>query len=125
MSLDIYLRGEPEEREETCFHCGHTETNQVCPTLFESNITHNLNAMAEKAGFYQHVWRPEEIGITKAKELIQPLTNGIALMRAKPAEFKVLSASNGWGTYEQFLPWLDKLLQACIDYPEATVEASR
>ena len=31
--------------------------------VFEANVTHNLNRMAEAAGFYKEVWRPEEIGI--------------------------------------------------------------
>jgi signal transduction histidine kinase len=34
--------------------------------LFVSNITHNLNIMADKAGIYQHLWRPEEIGIKRS-----------------------------------------------------------
>lgn len=27
--------------------------------IFSANITHNLNAMAEAAGIYKHLWRPE------------------------------------------------------------------
>lgn len=38
--------------------------------VFSSNITHNLNAMAEAAGIYRQIWRPEEIGIKTAVELI-------------------------------------------------------
>ena len=33
---------------------------------YSANITHNLGKMAEEAGIYKHLWRPEEIGITKA-----------------------------------------------------------
>ena len=47
---------------------------RIQPTgVFTSNITHNLGKMAEAAGIYKHLWCPEEIGITKAKQLIQPL----------------------------------------------------
>jgi hypothetical protein len=35
--------------------------------LYWFNITHNLNKMARKAGLYQCLWRPEEIGITTAR----------------------------------------------------------
>lgn len=40
-------------------------------TIYEDSITHNLNKMADCAGIYQHLWRPEEIGIScKAQDLI-------------------------------------------------------
>ena len=29
--------------------------------------------MAKEADIYQHLWRPDEIGITKAAELIPPI----------------------------------------------------
>ena len=52
-------------------------------TVFDANITHNLCAMAEEAGIYKACWRPEEIGITKAAQLIEPLRNGIARVIAQ------------------------------------------
>src|SRR6266496_3980933 len=45
--------------------------------LYWRNITHNLNTMADAAGIYKHLWRPEELGITKAGELIAPLAAGL------------------------------------------------
>lgn len=45
MSLDVYLKAvRPAE-------------------VFSANITHNLGAMAEAAGIYRHLWRPEEVGV--------------------------------------------------------------
>jgi hypothetical protein len=32
--------------------------------VFDANITHNLNKMADAAGIYEACWRPEEIGAT-------------------------------------------------------------
>jgi hypothetical protein len=38
--------------------------------VYSDNITHNLGEMADAAGIYKALWRPEEIGITKAAELV-------------------------------------------------------
>lgn len=107
MSLDVYLTA--------------VRPKQV----FQANITHNLNKMADEAGIYKHVWRPEEIGITHARMLIGPLRDGIALMRSDPERFRALDTPNGWGTYDQFVPWLEAYLAACVENPDATIEASR
>ena len=107
MSLDVYLiRTQPT-------------------TVFDANITHNLGAMAEEAGIYKHLWRPEEIGVTKASQLIEPLRVGIALMKADPPRFEKHNNPNGWGLYEHFVPWLERYLAACEKWPDADVEVSR
>lgn len=93
--------------------------------VFSANVTHNLNNMAEAAGIYKHLWRPEEIGITKASQLVEPLRTAIALMRADPARFKLLNPSNGWGSFERFLPWLETYADACEKNPDAEVSVSR
>lgn len=93
--------------------------------VYSSNITHNLGKMASEAGIYEALWRPEEIGITKAGQLINPLQRGLNLLRSDPDRFDKLSASNGWGTYDQFVPWVQNYLDACEQYPDAEVHASR
>jgi len=45
--------------------------------VFHRNITHNLGKMANAAGIYEALWRPEEIGITQAKQLIDPIMIGL------------------------------------------------
>ena len=123
MSLDVYLeitRNEPH----TCIYCD-TEFPTTTDTVFDANITHNLNDMAAEAGIYEHLWRPEEIGITKAAQLIEPLRKGVALMKADPERFQKHNPKNGWGSYDIFVPWIEKYLAACEEYPEADVSASR
>ena len=93
--------------------------------VFSSNITHNLNAMAEAVGIYRQIWRPEEIGIETAVELIEPLRAGLQLLKSDPDRFKKYDARNAWGTYEKFLPWLEKYLEACVLNPDAVVSVSR
>lgn len=92
---------------------------------FSANITHNLGAMADEAGIYKHLWRPEEIGVTHARQLIEPLRAGLALMRSDPARFRHFDAKNGWGTYEQFLPWIADYLAACEANPDSEIRVSR
>lgn len=93
--------------------------------VYDANITHNLGAMAREAGIYEVCWRPDEVGITKAEQLIEPLRNGTALMKADPARFEKYNAENGWGLYEHFLPWLEEYLAACEANPDAEVSVSR
>ena len=93
--------------------------------LFSANITHNLAQMASMAGIYGACWRPGEVGVQKAGQLIPLLRVGIEKMKAHPVHFKSLDAPNGWGTYEDFLPWLERYLEACETYPDASLEVSR
>ena len=67
------------------------ETDEV----YSANITHNLNTMASQAGIYEHLWRPDEIGITKAKELIDPLREGLHKLKSEPEMYKAFNPSNG------------------------------
>lgn len=121
MSLDVYLEG-PDEDEE-CFHCGHV--GPVRKELFSANITHNLGDMADAAGIYKACWRPEEIGITHARQLIEPLRAGLALLESDPARFKAYDSPNGWGLYVNFVPWVREYLEACESFPDAAVRVSR
>ena len=107
MSLDVYL----------------TATRPV--EVYESNITHNLNKMAMEAGIYEALWRPEEIGITHAEQLIEPLTEGLAKLKADPDHYQKFNSPNGWGMYEHFVPFVEDYLNACKENPDAEVNVSR
>lgn len=99
---------------------------KIMPTsVYSRNITHNLGKMAEAAGIYEHLWRPEEIGITKAVQLIAPLRAGLALLKSDPAQFEQFNAPNGWGLYKHFVPFVEQYLAACEEHPDADVEVSR
>jgi hypothetical protein len=92
---------------------------------YSGNITHNLGRMAAAAGIYQHLWRPEELGITKAKELIEPLKGGLATLRADPERFKTYNPSNGWGSYDGLVQFVSDYLLACQAHPNAPVRVWR
>ncbi len=94
-------------------------------TVYDANITHNLNKMASEAGIYEALWRPEEINITKARQLIEPLTKGLALLKGDRKHYETFNSPNGWGMYEHFVPFVERYLEACKEYPDANVSVSR
>ena len=130
MSLDVSLYRKIEKQKCTCFcpNClkevEHISDNDR-ETLFDYNITHNLNIMAEAAGIYYALWRPEEIGITTASQLIPLLEAGLELLRSDQKRFEKYNASNGWGMYEHLVKFVREYLDACREYPDALVCASR
>ena len=93
--------------------------------LYTSNITHNLNAMADAAGIYEALWRPEEINCVYAKDIIPILTDGLSKLKSDPKKYKEFNSPNGWGMYENFVPFIEKYLIACNKYPESIIEISR
>lgn len=98
----------------------------IRPTeVYSRNITHNLNSMADKAGIYYVLWRPNEISITKAEELIPLLEEGLKKLLADPEYFKQFNPENGWGSYEDLVDFVTEYLQACKNNPDATVSTWR
>ena len=93
--------------------------------VYSSNITHNLNQMAKEAGIYQHLWRPEELNITKAFDLIKPLEEGLSFLKSDPARFEKFNSDNGWGLYKNFVPFVENYLNACKENPDAVISISR
>lgn len=125
MGLSVYLYGPERERECVCTHCDNAHTITDSDRLYDSNITHNLTAMAEAAGIYQALWHPEELGVTTASNLIGPLTAGLMILESDPKRFEAFNAPNGWGLYVNFVPFVREYLEACKRFPDARVEVSR
>ena len=98
--------------------------------VFTQNITHNLGLMASKVELgtttlYQLLWRPEELNILHAYQLVQPLREANDLLLAKPEYFEQWNPTNGWGSYEALCGFVREYLGACLDNPEAEVHACR
>lgn len=93
--------------------------------VYSRNITHNLSAMADAAGIYEALWRPEEIGVTTSDQLVPLLEKGLEKLLSDPDKFELLNPPNGWGSYEGLVEFVQKYLDACREYPDATVEVSR
>lgn len=93
--------------------------------LFEANITHNLNMMADEAGCYEALWRPEKVGLTNAEQLIPILEESYQRLRENPEKFEKFNPDNGWGTYEGLCEFVKNYLEACKENPKALVQADR
>ena len=106
MSLDVTLIKDGEE-------------------VYSANITHNLGKMASEAGIYEALWRPEEIDAVRAEDIINLLGEGLVLLSSRPEYYQKFNSPNGWGTYINFLPWVERYLEACKQYPNALIEVSR
>lgn len=109
MSLSVYLYEDLNFEEE----------------LYWANITHNLSDMAEAAGIYQALWRPDEINAKQAKDILDIILNGFCKLLKNPDEYRKLEASNGWGTYENFIDWIFRYIKALSEYPESYILALR
>ena len=109
MSLDLYFDSP------LCVHCGQGGNR----TSF--NITHNLTDMAEAAGVYSGLWRPNENGITKAGQLVPILTEGLTRLKANPVHYHTFDSPNGWGTYDNFVSFVTKVLEHCEAHPNDLV----
>ena len=107
MSLDVYL------------------TDEAGNEVYSRNITHNLSKMAIEAGIYECLWRPDEHGITHARQIIEPLAAGVTLLATQKRRFEKFNSANGWGLWEHFLPFCADYLQACKDHPDTRVRACR
>jgi len=114
VSLDVYLT------TDGCEHCGRDGDE-----VFNGNITHNLGEMATACGLYYYLWRPEEIGITTADQLIDPLTVGLDALIDNPEKFRQFNPSNDWGTYEGLIDFVTYYLKACKENPKAKVSVWR
>lgn len=101
------------------------ESEDPSNDVYSANITHNLGRMAREAGIYEPLWRPDEIGVTKARQLVTPLREGLGLLRRAPERFKTLNPENGWGDYDGFVQFVERYLAACEEYPDADVRVSR
>lgn len=112
--------------------------------LFWANITHNLGKMADKAGIYDALWRPyrlhkdykhfdiddEEYNFEQsvtiyAKDIVDIVEKGLKKMKNKPEYYTKFNSPNGWGTYENFVPWVERYLEALKEYPESKIEVDR
>jgi hypothetical protein len=125
MSLDVYLQGPPRKVDCWCSCCDNKHEREEREEYYSRNITHNLNTMAGEAGIYEALWRPEEIGITKAAELIEPLRKGLNALQSEPDRFKKHNPENGWGNYDGLVSFVRDYLRACEETPDAEIYVSR
>ena len=113
MSLDVYLV------ENRCSECGREDE------VFTANITHNLAKMAGDVGVYYHLGRPEEISISFARQLIDPLQKALSKMGVHPELYEEFNPANGWGDFDSLLRFIKDYLSACENHPDALIRVDR
>jgi len=88
--------------------------------VYWSNYTSNMSPMWKDAGIdlVDFNGRP-------AADLDRALTPVLSVLRADPGRWRAYDAPNGWGTYASALEWLDGILAACREHPDAVVRVSR
>lgn len=127
----IYIRENGQNREVTWdewnerFPGREPVVASTSSEVYEANITHNLNRMADYAGLYEALWQPKELGITKASQLIEHLKAGLKVLKDNPDAMKQFNPENGWGDYEGLVSFVERYLAACEEYPQADVSVSR
>lgn len=115
MSLDFMLYVDVDTGSD------EIQKHYVC----DESITHNLTTMAEKAGIYTCLWRPDENGFKSASDIIEPLEKGLKELKARPAYFQEFNSPNGWGMYEHFVPFVERILDAATKHPKALIKVWR
>lgn len=93
--------------------------------IFNGNITHNLTEMALQAMLYYPIWRPEEIGVSTAGELIPFLKAGLKLLIDNKEEMVKLEPKNAWGDYKALLEFTEVYLGKCYLDKTATIGVCR
>jgi len=117
VSLDFYLD------EGACpTPCAHCEYRVAGVEVWCANITHNCSGMWSAAGCYEALYESEG---KRAFEIVEVVRSALRWMAAHPSECRAREAKNGWGTFEQALPWLRRLLRALEEYPDAVIRVSR
>lgn len=152
MSLDVYLRvpgSQPTlggriyvRRDGQTVEVTRDEWNEMYPDrepvvvaddlddghcyVYDGNITHNLGRMARECGqLYEALWRPDEQGWTHARDLIEPLRDGLAILQSDYDRLQEFNPANGWGDYDGLLRFTAGYLAACERWPDAEVGVSR
>lgn len=98
---------------------------EISSTVYSANITHNMGRMARECGLYEPLWRPEEIGITHARQLIEPLRSGLFVLANDREHYEQFNPENGWGSYDGLLEFTRDYLAACEQFPHAKVRVWR
>jgi hypothetical protein len=93
-------------------------------TVWEGNITHNLGKMADRAGMYEAIWRPDELGYD-AHDVLDDVRDGLHHMLTFREDHESLNPENGWGDYEALARFAFEYALALSKYPTAEIDVSR
>ena len=120
MSLYVYITGPREEIECICNLCNYKHTRET-QYFYSNNITYNLRNMAIAADIHDYIWYPESCHIIQARDLIEPLEEGLQLLLEYPDYFKTLNIKD---EYKNLVQFVRSYVEACKKWPDAYVHTS-
>ena len=99
-------------------------------TVWDLNITHNLNTMADAVKvrdttLYKVLWYPEELGLKTGEDILPYLRVGLSMLLTFPEEYQQHNPSNGWGDYNNLVDFVKSYIIACTEFPDGVIEISR
>jgi hypothetical protein len=108
---------------------------------YDFNITHNLTIMAKEAGIYEALWKPyklipysninnpedkqEENTIVLAKNIYSVIKTGLIILKNNPEHYKQFDNVNKWGTYDDFIIFINEYLEVLKNNPEYVIKVWR
>lgn len=122
MSLDLSLLGEPRTVPCRCERCDHEHEREDRERFYDANITHNLARMFDEAGIYQILWHGDDL---VAGDVLPRLEAALVEMRADPERFRAFEPTNKWGSYEDAMAFLRRVIEMCREHPTARLRCSR
>jgi hypothetical protein len=126
-NLDVFLEGDVYTTNCRCSDCGNNHRKTERKEYYWATVSNCHRELARAAEVYTAVWEPNTAGSTVAKQLIVPLTIGLAELEVHPEKFESIarrSVCAPYGGYQSFVHFIQGYLQACIEYPDATVRVS-
>lgn len=90
--------------------------------VWSFNITHNLSKMWDWAGCGDALYDSYD---KRASDILPALEKALAKLKAEPNVGRKYDAPNGWGTYEQAVPWLEGVIEACRKHPATVIGISK
>ena len=118
-------------------------------SIYSSNITHNLGTMAKEAGLYEALWRPyricieniiqidydnityeeendiEDMWTVLASDIIYYIEQGLYELKSYKKLYKRFDSPNGWGVYDDFVPFVEEYLEALKANPDGIINVDR
>ena len=87
-----------------------------------AKLTPEQNGILEKIASVLNSFNPDDLYENPtADKLIPHLEAGLLKLKSHPEHYKQFDASNGWGTYKDFVPFVEEILDACKEHPKANV----
>lgn len=92
---------------------------RMMPTeLFHANITHNMTSLWEALGIYEQLYKSHG---KYANDIYEKVRRALDALTIDPEFYKQYDSPNGWGTYDNAVSFLSKVVRACEENPGSLI----